>query len=56
MKKRIGFIGLGIMGRPMSLNLIRAGYDVSVYDINQTAVMSLADAGARGAKISERGG
>ncbi|WP_339303155.1 2-hydroxy-3-oxopropionate reductase [Paenibacillus sp. FSL R5-0519] len=49
MKKRIGFIGLGIMGRPMSLNLIRAGYDVSVYDINQTAVMSLADAGARGA-------
>ncbi|NMI02757.1 2-hydroxy-3-oxopropionate reductase [Paenibacillus sp. SZ31] len=49
MKKRIGFIGLGIMGRPMSLNLIRAGYDVSVYDINQTAVMSLADLGARGA-------
>ncbi|MDT9719016.1 2-hydroxy-3-oxopropionate reductase [Paenibacillus sp. ClWae2A] len=49
MKKRIGFIGLGIMGRPMSLNLIRAGYDVSVYDINQTAVMSLADEGARGA-------
>ncbi|MEK3707451.1 2-hydroxy-3-oxopropionate reductase [Paenibacillus sp. FSL R7-0198] len=49
MKKRIGFIGLGIMGRPMSLNLIRAGYDVSVYDINQTAVKSLADAGARGA-------
>jgi 2-hydroxy-3-oxopropionate reductase len=29
--QRIGFIGLGIMGKPMALNLINAGYAVSVY-------------------------
>lgn len=30
MKEKIGFIGLGIMGRPMSLNLLKAGFDVTV--------------------------
>src|SRR6185312_11521560 len=29
--QHIGFIGLGIMGKPMALNLLRAGYTVSVY-------------------------
>ncbi|OXM82351.1 2-hydroxy-3-oxopropionate reductase [Paenibacillus rigui] len=47
--KKIGFIGLGIMGRPMSLNLLKAGYSLTVYDINQEAVSSLAAAGARAA-------
>ena len=28
----IGFIGLGIMGRPMAKNLIKAGYKLVVYD------------------------
>ena len=28
---KVGFIGLGIMGRPMSRNLVKAGYDVVVY-------------------------
>jgi 2-hydroxy-3-oxopropionate reductase len=28
----IGFIGLGIMGRPMAKNLIKAGYKLAVYD------------------------
>lgn len=27
---KIGFIGLGIMGRPMAKNLLKAGYDVTV--------------------------
>lgn len=49
MKKRIGFIGLGIMGRPMSSNLLKAGYELSVFDINKEAVAALAAAGARGA-------
>ena len=32
---KIGFIGLGIMGKPMAKNLIKAGYDLVVYDINK---------------------
>ena len=30
---RIGFIGLGIMGKPMAKNLIKAGYELVVFDI-----------------------
>lgn len=33
MEQRIGFIGLGIMGLPMARNLIKAGYELTVYDI-----------------------
>ena len=33
MVERIGFIGLGIMGKPMARNLMKAGYEVTVYDI-----------------------
>lgn len=32
---KIGFIGLGIMGRPMAKNLLKAGYDLVVYDFNK---------------------
>ena len=42
----IGFIGLGQMGRPMSLNLLKGGHTLRVFDINQAAVDSLARAGA----------
>jgi 3-hydroxyacyl-CoA dehydrogenase len=31
--KKIGFIGLGIMGRPMAKNLLKKGYDLVVCDI-----------------------
>ena len=34
MMKKIGFIGLGIMGKPMAKNLLKAGYSLIVYDIN----------------------
>jgi 2-hydroxy-3-oxopropionate reductase len=33
MSERIGFIGLGIMGLPMARNLIKAGYELTVFDI-----------------------
>ena len=33
-KPHIGFIGLGIMGTPMSMHLAEAGYDLSLYDLN----------------------
>ncbi len=42
----IGFIGLGIMGRPMSKHLLKAGYPLVVYDIVQAAVDELKAAGA----------
>ena len=43
---RIGFIGLGIMGKPMAKNLIKAGYDLKVYDIMAAAVDEIVAAGA----------
>jgi 2-hydroxy-3-oxopropionate reductase len=47
MAKMIGFIGLGIMGRPMALNLLKAGYPIVAYDINRESVESLVAAGAQ---------
>jgi len=44
---KIGFIGLGIMGKPMSKNLLKAGYDLVVCDIVKTAVDEVVAAGAR---------
>jgi len=43
---KVGFIGLGIMGKPMSLNLIKAGYSLVVLDLSQAAVAELVAAGA----------
>jgi 2-hydroxy-3-oxopropionate reductase len=43
----VGFIGPGIMGRPMALNLIKAGHSLSVYGRRAEAVKPLTDAGAR---------
>lgn len=43
---KIGFIGLGIMGKPMSKNLIKAGYKLVVLDLNQEAVDELVSLGA----------
>jgi 2-hydroxy-3-oxopropionate reductase len=53
MKRTIGFIGLGIMGRPMAKNLIKAGYNLVVYDINPEPVEDLVKAGAARANSSK---
>jgi 2-hydroxy-3-oxopropionate reductase len=45
-KNTVGFIGLGVMGKPMSKNLIKAGFPVMVYDINPGSVKELVLAGA----------
>jgi 2-hydroxy-3-oxopropionate reductase len=42
----IGFIGLGIMGKPMTRNLLKSGYPVIVYDVNPAPVAELVQAGA----------
>ena len=46
---RIGFIGLGIMGKPMAKNLIKAGCDLLVHDINREAVKEVVRFGAEAA-------
>ena len=50
MSERIGFIGLGIMGKPMSKNLLKAGYEVTVYNRSNTALNALLKEGAKTAK------
>jgi len=45
--ERIGFIGLGIMGKPMAGHLVKAGYPMQVYDIVSGPVEELAALGAR---------
>lgn len=44
---KIGFIGLGIMGKQMSRNLLKAGFELVVYDIDETAVKIIEKAGAK---------
>ena len=46
-KKNIGFIGLGIMGTPMAKHLIKAGYEIAVYDKNIDAVKHMVTEGAK---------
>lgn len=48
--KKIGFIGVGVMGAPMVRNLLKAGLEVTVFDANAAAVEAIARAGARPAK------
>lgn len=45
---RVGFIGLGSMGKPLAANLLQAGFDLMVYDVREEPVKELA---AKGAKV-----
>jgi len=45
--RKIGFIGLGIMGKPMAQNLVKAGYELTVFDIVSERMDDLVQAGAR---------
>ena len=42
---KLGFIGLGIMGKPMAKNLLKAGYELNICDINEEAVKEVEQAG-----------
>ena len=46
----IGFIGLGIMGKPMTRNLLKAGHKLVVYDIVPQAIDEIMSEGAEGAR------
>ena len=50
---KIGFIGLGAMGRPMSKNLLKAGHEVHVYDIVPAAVEEIVACGAVAEKCNK---
>lgn len=50
---KIGFIGLGIMGKPMSKNLLKAGYELMVSDLNESNVAEVVNAGAQAATNQE---
>jgi len=49
---KIGFIGLGIMGKPMAINLLKAGHELIVYDVIQENVKIVVQAGAQAAESS----
>jgi 3-hydroxyisobutyrate dehydrogenase len=46
-KPRVGFIGLGIMGRPMCANLLKAGYSLTVWNRSQPGIDTVVGYGAR---------
>ena len=46
---KVGFIGLGIMGKPMCRNLMKAGYEAVVYNRSKASVEELAAEGAQAA-------
>lgn len=52
---KIGLIGLGIMGRPMAKNMLKAGYELLVNDLNQDAVADVVASGATAATTAEIG-
>lgn len=49
----VGFIGLGIMGKPMSKNLLKAGYSLVVYDHNKATIDEVVAAGAKAAQSTQ---
>lgn len=53
--KKLGFIGLGIMGKPMVRNLLKAGQDVTVFDREKANVDILVSEGAKSATTAEIG-
>ncbi len=51
---KVGFIGLGIMGKPMTRNLIKKGHHLTVYDVHASLVDEVVESGAvKGASASD---
>ncbi|GAA1947768.1 2-hydroxy-3-oxopropionate reductase [Kitasatospora viridis] len=49
MSRKIAFIGLGIMGKPMAINLVKAGHHVTGFNLEQSAIDALVAEGGHGA-------
>ena len=56
MDKKIGFIGLGAMGKPMATNLVKAGFNLTVYDIRPEPMQELEKLGAMAARSTQEVG
>ena len=56
MSTRVGFIGLGIMGRPMASNLLKAGFHVVAHSRTRSKVDALAAQGAEAGSVAARCG
>ena len=54
--KKIGFVGLGIMGIPMSKNLIKAGFDLTVWNRTASRMDEIVSAGAAAGAQAEKTG
>ena len=52
---KVGFVGLGIMGKPMAKNMLAEGIDLMVNDLNDAAVEELKAAGASSGTLAEIG-
>lgn len=52
MERRIGFIGLGAMGKPMAMNLVKKNYSVTVYDLRTEVINEMTNIGAKAAASS----
>ena len=48
--KKVGFIGIGVMGKPMARNLVKAGFPLTIYDLVEEPVKELVALGAAVAK------
>ncbi|MEW6299135.1 MAG: NAD(P)-binding domain-containing protein, partial [Thermodesulfobacteriota bacterium] len=53
MTTRVGFIGLGNIGKPMAINVATAGFDLMVYDVRQEPLQELAALGAKVARSAQ---
>lgn len=47
--RKIAFVGLGIMGKPMAVNLVKAGHQVTGFDLSQASIDAVVAAGGQGA-------
>ena len=50
---KVGFIGVGVMGSPMALNILRGGHELTVFDLDQDAVQRMVAAGAKAAATAK---
>jgi len=53
---KVGFVGLGVMGAPMALNILKGGHELTVYDKSPEAVARLVQAGAKQAHTAREVG
>jgi 2-hydroxy-3-oxopropionate reductase len=56
MIRKVGFIGLGTMGKPMAINIAKAGFDLMVYDIREEPLRELSRLGGKIARSAKEVG